>query len=204
MENIKNLTPKQIALVVVFGVLVIASVLPYFVSPGFRKGAYIQVDTATYYTLVRNHDSLKYKYDSLQYVHSKVASDIKGEVTAQIRRKVMLDSVYNLIDRRLDTIYNDCVKSAMLVPYEEFALPIITIPYEDVQARCGYLNATKDPELQQAFQAFFDSKNLEHFNAALEKIRSKPSMFNVGLSDKELHYYDSLSLANQPYQPYVE
>lgn len=204
MEKFKNLTPKQIALVVVFGVLVIASILPYFVSPRFRKGAYVQVDTASYYALVRNHDSLKIKYDSLHYVHSKVASDIKEEVSAQIRRRVMLDSVYNLIDRRLDTIYTDCVKSAMLVPYEEFATPIITIPYEDVQARCGFLTATNDPELQKAFQAFFDSKNLEHFNAALEKIRSKPSMFNVGLSDKELHFYDSLSLAGLPYQPYVQ
>lgn len=204
MENIKNLTPKQIALVIVIAVLAIAAVLPYFVSPRFNKGAYIQVDTATYYTLVRNHDSLKVTLDSLQYVHSKVANDIKEEVQAQIRRRMLIDSVYNVIDRRLDTIYTDCVKSAMLVPYEEFATAIITIPYEDVQARCNFLNISEDPELQQAFQAFFDAKNMEHFNAANEKLRSKPSFFNAGLSQKEIQFYDSLYLARQPYQPYVE
>lgn len=203
MENIKNLTSKQIVLAVVIAVLAIAAIVPHFVYPAGKRGAYVEVDSATYNALIRSNDSLIIALDSLQIAYSRVSSDIKGEVNNQIRRRMLIDSVYKVIDRRLDTIYSDRLASAKLVPYEEFASAIITLPYEDVQASCNFLNITTDPELLQLFQAFFDTKNMEYFNAVNEKLRSKPSFFNAGLSDPEIKFYDSLYLARLPYQPFV-
>jgi hypothetical protein len=136
-------------------------------------------------------------------LHSKVSSDITKEVAAQLRRRALIDSVYKVIDNRLDTLYADRVTSANLVPYEEFASAIVTIPYEDVQSRCNFVDITDDPELLQAFQTFFDAKNMEYFNKASEQLRSKPSFFNAGLSDEEIQFYDSLYLAGLPYQPFT-
>lgn len=203
MENIKNLTSKQIVLAVVIVVLAIAAIVPHFVYPAGERGAYVEVDSATYNALIRSNDSLIIALDSLQIAYSRVSSDIKGEVNNQIRRRMLIDSVYKVIDRRLDTIYSDRLASAKLVPYEEFASAIITLPYEDVQASCNFLNISTDPELLQLFQAFFDTKNMEYFNAVNEKLRSKPSFFNAGLSDPEIKFYDSLYLAGLPYQPFV-
>ena len=203
MENIKNLTPKQIAVAAIIAVLTIAAIVPNLVYPAKRGDAYVQVDTATYNTLVRDNDSLRFTLDSIMLLHSKVSSDITQEVAAQLRRRALIDSVYKVIDRRLDTLYSDRVSSANLVPYEEFASAIVTIPYEDVQSRCNFSNVTDDPELLQAFQTFFDTKNMEYFNKANEQLRSKPSFFNAGLSDEEIQFFDSLYLAGLPYQPYT-
>ena len=203
MENIKNLTPKQIAVVAIITVLAIAAIVPHIIYPAKRGAAYVQVDTATYNTLVRDNDSLRFTLDSIMEIHSKVSSDITKEVKAQLRRRALIDSVYKVIDMRLDTLYTDRISSASLVPYEEFASAIITIPYEDVQSRCNFSNVTDDPELLQAFQTFFDTKNMEYFNKANEQLRSKPSFFNVGLSDEEIQFFDSLYLAGLPYQPFT-
>ena len=203
MENIKNLTPKQIAVVAIITVLAIAAIVPHIIYPAKRGAAYVQVDTATYNTLVRDNDSLRFTLDSIMEIHSKVSSDITKEVKAQLRRRALIDSVYKVIDMRLDTLYTDRISSASLVPYEEFASAIITIPYEDVQSRCNFSNVTDDPELLQAFQTFFDTKNKEYFNKANEQLRSKPSFFNVGLSDEEIQFFDSLYLAGLPYQPFT-
>lgn len=203
MINFKNLTTKEIVLAAVIAVLVVAAVVPHFVYTSGGKDAYVKVDTATYNALIRNNDSMTLALDSLQIAYSRVSTDIKTEVNAQIRKRMLIDSVYKVIDRRLDTLYADRLSSAKIVPYEEFAAAIITIPYEDLQASCNFLNVTTDPELIQLFQAFFDTKNMEYFNLANEKIRNKPSFFNAGLSDKEIKFYDSLYLARQPYQPYV-
>ena len=197
------MSPKQLILIGMIAVLAIAAVVPHFVYNSKDDAAYVQVDTATYNALMHEKDSLKITLDSVMFVHSKVSSDISKEVTNQLRRRTLIDSVYKVIDRRLDTLYADRISSANLVPYEEFASPIITIPYEDVLARCNFSNLTDDPELLQLFQTFFDTKNMEYFNNAIEKIRSKPSFFNAGLSDQEIQYYDSLSLAGLPYQPYT-
>ncbi len=203
MENIKNLTPKQIVLAAVIAALTIAAIVPHFIYSSGNRGAYVQVDSATYNGLVRSNDSLMIALDSLQIAYSRVSSDIKGEVDNQIRRRMLIDSVYKVIDQRLDTIYSDRLASAKLVPYEEFASAIITLPYEDLQASCNFLNVTTDQELLQLFQAFFDTKNMEYFNSVNEKLRSKPSFFNAGLSDPEIKFYDSLYLARLPYQPFV-
>ena len=203
MENIKNLTPKQIAVVAIITVLAIAAIVPHIIYPAKRGAAYVQVDTATYNTLVRDNDSLRFTLDSIMEIHSKVSSDITKEVKAQLRRRALIDSVYKVIDMRLDTLYTDRISSASLVPYEEFASAIITIPYEDVQSRCNFSHVTDDPELLQAFQTFFDTKNMEYFNKANEQLRSKPSFFNVGLSDEEIQFFDSLYLAGLPYQPFT-
>lgn len=203
MENIKNMSPKQLIMIAIIAVLAIAAVAPHFVYNSKDDAAYVQVDTATYNALMHEKDSLKITLDSVMFVHSKVSSDISKEVTNQLRRRALIDSVYNVIDRKLDTLYADRLSSANLVPYEEFASPIITIPYEDVMAHCNFTNLTDDPELIQLFQTFFDTKNMEYFNEANEKIRSKPSFFNAGLSDEEIQYYDSLSLAGLPYQPFT-
>lgn len=203
MENIKNLTPKQIAVAAIIAVLAIAAIVPHFVYPSRKGAAYVQVDTATYNTLVRDNDSLRFTLDSIMLLHSKVSSDITKEVAAQLRRRALIDSVYKVIDSRLDTLYTDKVSSANLVPYEEFATAIVTIPYEDVQSRCNFSDITDDPELLQAFQTFFDTKNMEYFNKANEQLRSKPSFFNAGLSDEEIQFFDSLYLAGLPYQPYT-
>ena len=203
MGNIKNLTPKQIAVVAIITVLAIAAIVPHIIYPAKRGAAYVQVDTATYNTLVRDNDSLRFTLDSIMEIHSKVSSDITKEVKAQLRRRALIDSVYKVIDMRLDTLYTDRISSASLVPYEEFASAIITIPYEDVQSRCNFSNVTDDPELLQAFQTFFDTKNMEYFNKANEQLRSKPSFFNVGLSDEEIQFFDSLYLAGLPYQPFT-
>jgi hypothetical protein len=203
MENIKKLTPKQIAVAAIIAVLAIAAIVPHFIYPSNKGAAYVQVDTATYNTLVRDNDSLRFTLDSIMLLHSKVSSDITKEVAAQLRRRALIDSVYKVIDNRLDTLYADRVSSANLVPYEEFASAIVTIPYEDVQSRCNFLDITDDPELLQAFQTFFDAKNMEYFNKANEQLRSKPSFFNAGLSDEEIQFFDSLYLAGLPYQPYT-
>lgn len=203
MENIKNLTPKQIAVAAIISVLAIAAIVPHFVYPSKKGAAYVQVDTATYNTLVRDNDSLRFTLDSIMLLHSKVSSDITKEVAAQLRRRALIDSVYKVIDSRLDTLYTDKVSSANLVPYEEFATAIVTIPYEEVQSRCNFADITDDPELLQAFQTFFDTKNMEYFNKANEQLRSKPSFFNAGLSDEEIQFFDSLYLAGLPYQPYT-
>lgn len=202
METNKKLTPKQIAVAAIIAVLAIAAIVPHF-NPSKKGAAYVQVDTATYNTLVRDNDSLRFTLDSIMILHSKVSSDITKEVTAQLRRRALIDSVYKVIDRRLDTLYSDRVTSASLVPYEEFATAIVTIPYEDVQSRCNFMDVTDDPELLQAFQTFFDTKNMEYFNKANEQLRSKPSFFNAGLSDEEIQFFDSLYLAGLPYQPYT-
>ena len=160
MENIKNLTPKQIAVAAIISVLAIAAIVPHFVYPSKKGAAYVQVDTATYNTLVRDNDSLRFTLDSIMLLHSKVSSDITKEVAAQLRRRALIDSVYKVIDSRLDTLYTDKVSSANLVPYEEFATAIVTIPYEEVQSRCNFADITDDPELLQAFQTFFDTKNI--------------------------------------------
>ena len=149
MENIKNLTPKQIAVAAIIAVLTITAIVPHLVYPAKRGDAYVQVDTATYNTLVRDNDSLRFTLDSIMLLHSKVSSDITKEVAAQLRRRALIDSVYKVIDRRLDTLYTDRVSSANLVPYEEFASAIVTSPYEDVQSRCNFSNVTDDPELLQ-------------------------------------------------------
>lgn len=203
MENIKNLTPKQIAVVAIITVLAIAAIVPHIIYPAKRGAAYVQVDTATYNTLVRDNDSLRFTLDSIMEIHSKVSSDITKEVKAQLRRRALIDSVYKVIDMRLDTLYTDRISSASLVPYEEFASAIITIPYEDVQSRCNFSNVTDDSELLQAFQTFFDTKNMEYFNKANEQLRSKPSFFNAGLSAEEIQFFDSLYLAGLPYQPFT-
>lgn len=202
METNKKLTPKQIAVAAIIAVLAIAAIVPHF-NPSKKGAAYVQVDTATYNTLVRDNDSLRFTLDSIMILHSKVSSDITKEVAAQLRRRALIDSVYKVIDRRLDTLYSDRVTSASLVPYEEFATAIVTIPYEDVQSRCNFVDITDDPELLQAFQTFFDTKNMEYFNKANEQLRSKPSFFNAGLSDEEIQFFDSLYLAGLPYQPYT-
>ena len=144
MGNIKNLTPKQIAVAAIIAVLTIAAIVPNLVYPAKRGDAYVQVDTATYNTLVRDNDSLRFTLDSIMLLHSKVSSDITKEVAAQLRRRALIDSVYKVIDRRLDTLYSDRVSSANLVPYEEFASAIVTIPYEDVQSRCNFVDITDD------------------------------------------------------------
>ena len=203
METNKKLTPKQIAVAAIIAVLAIAAIVPHFVYPSRKGAAYVQVDTATYNTLVRDNDSLRFTLDSIMLLHSKVSSDITKEVAAQLRRRALIDSVYKVIDSRLDTLYTDKVSSANLVPYEEFATAIVTIPYEDVQSRCNFSDITDDPELLQAFQTFFDTKNMEYFNKANEQLRSKPSFFNAGLSDEEIQFFDSLYLAGLPYQPYT-
>lgn len=203
MENIKNLTPKQIAVAAIIAVLAIAAIVPHIIYPAKRGTAYVQVDTATYNTLVRDNDSLRFTLDSIMEIHSKVSSDITKEVKTQLRKRALIDSVYKVIDMRLDTLYTDRISSASLVPYEEFASAIITIPYEDVQSRCNFSNVTDDPELLQAFQTFFDTKNMEYFNKANEQLRSKPSFFNAGLSDEEIQFFDSLYLAGLPYQPFT-
>jgi hypothetical protein len=203
MKNIKNLTPKQIVLAAVIAALAIAAVVPHFVYTSAKGEAYITVDTASYNALVRDNDSLKFTLDSILDIHSKVSSDIASEVTAQLRRRALIDSVYKSIDRKLDTLYADKLSSASLLPYEEFASMVITVPYEEVQGLCNFSDVTNDPELLQSFQAFFDAKNMEYFNEANEKIRLKPSFFNAGLTDEEIKFYDSLYLARLPYQPFV-
>ena len=203
MEKNKNLTPKQIALAVIIAVLAIAAIVPHIAYNSRRGGAYVQVDTATYNTLVRDNDSLRFTLDSIMEIHSKVSSDIAKEVKTQLRKRELIDSVYKAIDRKLDTLYSDKISAANLVPYEEFASAIITIPYEELQGLCNFIGVTNDPELLQAFQTFFDTKNMEYFNNANEKLRSKPSFFNAGLTDEEIQFYDSLANHQLPYQPYV-
>lgn len=203
MENIKNLTAKQIVLAVVIAVLAVAAVVPHFIYAPKKGEAFVTVDTASYNALVRDNDSLKFALDSILYIHSKVSSDIASEVTAQLRRRALIDSMYKVIDRKLDTLYADKLSSASLLPYEEFASAVITVPYEEVQGLCNFAAVTDDPELLQSFQAFFDAKNMEYFNEANEKIRLKPSFFNAGLTDEEIKFYDSLYLARLPYQPFV-
>ena len=203
MENIKNWSPMQLIMAAIIAVLAIAAIVPHFVYNSKGGSAYVQVDTATYNALVRDNDSLKVTLDSIMFIHSKVASDISKEVTNQLRRRALIDSVYKVIDNKLDTLYAERISTADLVPYEEFASPMITIPYNEVMTYCNFTNITDDPELIQLFQTFFDTRNMEHFNAASEKIRSKPSFFNAGLSQEEIQYYDSLSLAGLPYQPYT-
>ena len=203
METNKKLTPKQIALAVIIAVLAIAAIVPHIAYNSRRGGAYVQVDTATYNTLVRDNDSLRFTLDSIMEIHSKVSSDIAKEVKAQLRKRALIDSVYKAIDRKLDTLYSDKISAAKLVPYEEFASAIITVPYEELQGLCNFMGVTNDPELLQAFQTFFDTKNMEYFNNANEMLRSKPSFFNAGLADEEIQFYDSLADHHLPYQPYV-
>ena len=172
----------QLIMAAIIAVLAIAAIVPHFVYNSKGGSAYVQVDTATYNALVRDNDSLKVTLDSIMFIHSKVASDISKEVTNQLRRRALIDSVYKVIDNKLDTLYAERISTADLVPYEEFASPMITIPYNEVMTYCNFTNITDDPELIQLFQTFFDTRNMEHFNAASEKIRSKPSFFNAAAS----------------------
>lgn len=194
--------PKKIVLIVIVALLTVAAIVPHIVYNSSKDESDTQVDLAAYNALVHENDSLKLALDSMISLHSKMSTDITKEVANQLRKRALIDSVYKVIDGRLDTLYADRVSSANLVPYEEFASAIITIPYEEVQSRCNFANITDDPELIQAFQTFFDARNMEYFNEANEKMRSKPSFFNAGLSDSEIQFYDSLYLAGLPYQPY--
>lgn len=202
MTNIKKFTLKEIVLIALIVVLSVTSVLPHIIRPSSRRNDATQVDSATYNALVRYNDSILFILDSLQAEQEKMSAEISTQVTAQLKRKMFADSVYNLIDRRLDTLYSDHLSSALLLPYEEFALTIISIPYEELVQHCNFLNITEDVELIESFQSFFDTKNMEYFNKAHMKIKSKPSFFNAGLSEEETKFYDSLYLAKLPYEPY--
>lgn len=202
MENVRKFNKKEIVLIALIIVLAVTSVLPYLIGPGSKRYADRQVDTSAYNSLVRYNDSIQGALDSIMLIHQKLSADFNIEVNMQMKRKMFIDSVYNLIDRRLDTIYSDHLSSAMLLPYEEFALSIISIPYEEVVQHCNFLSITDDVELTEKFQSFFDTRNMEYFNQAHMKVKSKPSFFNAGLSEEETRFYDSLYLAKLPYEPY--
>lgn len=121
----------------------------------------------------------------------------------KIREQEFCDSVYNLIDNRVQEICSETEARLAPIEYKEFTYMAISYAGQQfLKLRHDLQEISQDDNLKQSFMSHYEVAIQRAYERLKEIESSKPSIYDGEYTIEEYAYYTDMIAEGRPYEPY--